>query len=95
MISQYLQENELEENVKRGHVRLDPHIGKLVGGQNHDQKEVRKDYIFKNLNGNLVNCYLVTLIDQTQLVAEKERQKFYRGDVPKVEIISQKVNNKK
>ena len=32
MLAKYMEENELEENVKRGHVKLDPHIGKLVGG---------------------------------------------------------------
>lgn len=95
IIAKYLEENELEENTKRGHVRLDPLIGRLVGGQNADQKETRKDYIFKNLNGNLQDCHLITLIDESQLVSAKERQRFVKGPVPHVQIISQKVNNKK
>ena len=74
MIAKYLTENELEETAsKRGHVKLDPHIGKLVGTNNDNQKEVRKDFIFKNINSNLINCYLVNLIDETQLVSDKER----------------------
>lgn len=73
ILSKYMLENELEENVKRGHCRLDPLIGKLVGGTSHDQKEVKKDFIFKNLNGQLINCHLVTLVDETQLVADSEK----------------------
>ena len=39
-------------------------------------------------------CYTITLIDEQQIVLDKERQKIFKGDVPFVEIIAQKVNNK-
>ena len=95
LIAQYIKENGLEESAKRGHITLDPFIGKLVGDIKPGQTEVKKEYVFKNIITNLQNCYTVTLIDQQQLVHEKEKQKMFKGDVPTVEILAQKTMNKK
>jgi translation initiation factor 1 (eIF-1/SUI1) len=56
---------------------------------------VKKEYLYKNIVTNLHKCYTVTLIDESQLVSEKERMKVFKGEVPEVEIISQKISNKK
>jgi hypothetical protein len=64
LIALYIKENGLEESAKRGHITLDPFIGKLVGDIKPGQTEVKKEYVFKNIVTNLQNCYTVTLIDQ-------------------------------
>ena len=51
--------------------------------------------MFKSLQTNLTNCYVVNLVDESQLVAESKRSRFFKGDVPHVKIVAQKVNNKK
>ncbi len=45
-------------------MKLDPRIGLLVGDLKPNQIEVKKEYIFKNLNSSLLNCYVVNLIDE-------------------------------
>ena len=30
IINNYIAENELEKDVKRGHIKIDPHLGKLA-----------------------------------------------------------------
>lgn len=64
LISIYIKENALEENARRGHISLDPFIGKLVGDIKPGQTDVKKEYVFKNIASNLQNCYTVTLIDE-------------------------------
>ena len=92
IINMYIQENELMEGARRGHVRLDPLFVNLTTFK-PGQNDVKKEYIFKNLNHNLHNAYVTTLVDQDQIT--KDRQRFFKGDVPKVDILSQKINNKK
>jgi hypothetical protein len=88
IINTYIAENELEKDAKRGHIKLDPHIGKLVGDTKPGQTEAKKEFIYKNIVTNLHRCYTVTLIDESQIVSEKERMKVFKGEVPLVEIIS-------
>lgn len=38
IILKYIQENQLEEDVARGHVKLEPFISRLVGELKSDQK---------------------------------------------------------
>lgn len=75
--------------MKRGHVKIDPIIVNLVGDTKPDQAQIKKEYLFKNLHSNhlLIN-HVVTLIDETQLVKESMRQKFFKGPVPMVNIIA-------
>ena len=74
IILQYIKENELEgESVKRGHVLIDPQIARLVGEVKPDQRDVKKEYIFKNISSSLDVCYTVTLVDVSQIVSEKQR----------------------
>lgn len=89
IVIQYIKENELEGGtVKKGHVAIDPTIARLVGDIKPDQKEVKKEYIFKNLASCLNTCYTVTLVDVSQIVTEKMRLQFFKGDVPKVHILA-------
>jgi hypothetical protein len=88
IIAAYIRDNSLEENAKRGHISLDPFVGKLVGDIKPGQTDVRKEYIFKNLVSNLHNCYTVTLIDEAQLVHESQKQKLVKGEVPHVELLA-------
>lgn len=48
---------------------LDPLICKLCGDLKPDQKQVKKDVVFKSLQTNLTNCYTVTLVDESQIVS--------------------------
>lgn len=64
LINIYIKENELEKDAKKGHLKLDPFINKLVGDCKPDQNQVKKEYIYKNLNSNLINCYTVTILDE-------------------------------
>lgn len=65
----------------------------MVGGVQNEQKDVKKEFLYKNLQTNLLNCYTVTLVDEKQIV--QQRQKLVKGSVPRVEILAQKVKNKK
>lgn len=33
-----------------------------------EQRDVKKEFLFKNLQTNLLNCYTVTLVDEKQIV---------------------------
>ena len=88
IITRYIAENALEQDAKRGNIKLDPCIYKLVGETKPDQKETKKEFVFKHLNQNILNCYTVTLIDESQLVKAIERQRFFKGDVPSVHIVA-------
>jgi len=48
----YIAQEELEKEgeTKRGHVKLDPLIVKFVGDIKPDQNQVKKEFIFKNLD---------------------------------------------
>lgn len=74
--------------MKKGNVKLDPIIVKLIGDIKQDQKDAKKEFIFKNINVNLLPCYTITLIDEDQIVLDNDRQKIFKGDVPLVEIIA-------
>ena len=95
IINAYIRDNELEQDSKRGHIKLDPLIHKLVGDCKPDQNQVKKEYVYKNLNSNLVNCYTVTILDEQQIIQDSQRYLFFKGDVPPVQIVAQKINNKK
>lgn len=63
-------------------------MGKLAPELQPGQTEIRKEFIYKNIATNLVKCHTVTLIDEKQLVSEKEKMKIFKGEVPPVEITS-------
>ena len=88
IINKYLAEGELEEGSKKGMIKVDPNIHPLVGDIQQGQKEVKKEYIFKNINSNILPGYLLKLTDENTMVKESERLKFFKGAVPPVEIIS-------
>jgi len=71
IINSYVAENELEQDVKRGHIKLDPIIVNMVGGLQPEQREVKKEFLFKNLQTNLLNYHTITLIDEKQIVKER------------------------
>lgn len=65
IINTYVAENELEKDAKRGHIKLDPKIGKLAAEVKPGQIEVKKEFLYKNITSNLHKCYTVTLIDES------------------------------
>lgn len=96
IINQYILENELEgEEVKKGHIKIDPLIARLVGDCKPDQKEVKKEFIYKNISSNLLPCYVVSTLDQDLIIKDNLRQKFFKGEVDGVKIVAQKISNKK
>jgi hypothetical protein len=63
-VGEYVAENELETEVKRGCVKLDPFIANFVGDIKPGQLEVKKEYIYKNLEVNLIKCHVVSVLDE-------------------------------
>ena len=95
IIVQYIAQNELETDVKRGHIKVDPYMIHMVGNCKPEQNQVKKEYVMKNIMTSLNICYLVTQLDQNLIIRDKERQKFFKGEVPQVEMIATKHQNKK
>ena len=55
--------------------------------------EVRQDTVYNGIKSHLIECHMVTDLDQNSLV--KKKQKIIQGSVPKIKILAQKVANKK
>lgn len=95
LINTYIAEHELEREVKRGHIRLDPQIVRLVGDCKPGQNDVKKEYLYKNLMGNLTECHVITMLDEDLVVRDSQKLRFVKGPVPRVTIFAEKLNNKK
>jgi translation initiation factor 2D len=95
LINQYFAQNSLEEDAKRGHVKIDPLLIRLVGDCKPDQSQVKKEFIYKNITTNLLSCYVVSVLDQDLVIKDNVRQKFVKGEVPCVQLVAQKLSNKK
>lgn len=95
IINAYIAENALEQEVKRGNVKVDPLLIRLVGDCKPDQREVKKEFVYKNITTNLLPCYVVTMLDQDLVIKDTVRSKFYKGEVPCVQLVAQKFSNKK
>lgn len=68
---------------------------KIVGDCKPEQNQVKKEFVFKNIMPNLIECHVVTMLDEELVVREKVRERFFKGPVPPVIVLAQKVNNKK
>lgn len=78
----------------KGMVALDPNLVRLLSAQPPlGTAEVRIDLLQKGMQGHLLECHEVTLLDESALL--KNNKRTIQGAVPKIHVLAERVQNKK
>ncbi|CDW79297.1 eukaryotic translation initiation factor 2d-like [Stylonychia lemnae] len=96
LISQYIKENDLEANAKKGCIKLDPILAQIIQNKRSidSDSQIKKDEIFKCIQDHLIECYSVTLCDNNEITI-RDRVKYHKGKIPQVKVHARRVHNKK